>query len=226
MSGLILGGVTLEGFEIPGGLRFGGKQALAVHKLPGGTRVVDAMGPDDADLAWSGVLSGSAAADRARTLDLMRISGQVVPLAWDAFYYSVVIRRLDMSYANPWWIPYVIACTVVIDSAQLLLAPAITDANAILGDLGLAGELTNVSGALGAVMQSGALIPGSAAYASAGGALQSTSAGINAQIAQAELVLAGGDLSSVVSAAGSLASLIAAQGYLGRAITNFANASE
>ena len=69
---LLLGPVVFQDFELPGWVRFGGAQRLAVHQMPGGARVIDMLGRDDAEICWSGVFSGSDAPERARLIDLMR----------------------------------------------------------------------------------------------------------------------------------------------------------
>ena len=50
MIALTLGGVVFADFEIPDSINFGGEQVLSVHQLPGGTRVIDALGPSDAEI--------------------------------------------------------------------------------------------------------------------------------------------------------------------------------
>ncbi len=115
---LILGPVVFDGFEVPQRVRFGGRQRLAVHVLPGGGRVVDAMGADDAPLHWSGAFAGPAAADRARLLDVLRRSGAALPLLWNVWRYTVVIDCFEAEWANPAWIPYRLRCCVVSSSAQ------------------------------------------------------------------------------------------------------------
>ena len=61
MGLLTLGSIVFDGFEVPSRVEFGGEQQLAVHKLIGGARVIDALGRDDAALRWRGVLSGAEA---------------------------------------------------------------------------------------------------------------------------------------------------------------------
>jgi hypothetical protein len=41
---LTLGGVVFADFEIPDSISSGGEQMLTVHKLPGGNRIIDALG--------------------------------------------------------------------------------------------------------------------------------------------------------------------------------------
>jgi hypothetical protein len=87
---LVLGPVLFADFEVPERIGFGGRQQLVIHQLPGGGRVIDALGRDDADISWSGFFSGEDAADRARVVDTLRAQGQPLPLIWDAFYYTVL----------------------------------------------------------------------------------------------------------------------------------------
>jgi hypothetical protein len=225
MSGLTLGSVALAGFEIPGEVQFGGAQALAVHKLPGGMRIIDVMGRDDADVRWGGVISGRDAAARARMLDAMRVAGATIPLSWDAFYYDVIIAELTLNYTNPWWIPYRIRCKVLADQAQLIAGPFVSDAAAISADLEVAASLTGVGAALAAITPAGALTAGTQANASALIALSATAAAIASGVATAGQQLQSADIPTAVSAAGSLAYLTAAQGYVGRASINLQDVS-
>lgn len=87
---LVLGPVAFADFEIPERIAFGGTQRLAVHKLPGGLRVIDALGRDDRELTWSGIFAGPDATARSRLLDLLRARGAVLPLTWDVFF---LLRR-------------------------------------------------------------------------------------------------------------------------------------
>ncbi len=71
------------------------------------------MGRDDAQIAFSGIFSGSDATLRARILDELRASGLTLPLTWDVFFYTVMISEFHADYRNGWWIPYQITCTVL-----------------------------------------------------------------------------------------------------------------
>ena len=113
MTTLTLGGVVFADFEIPDAINFGGEQSLIVHKLPGGNRVIDAMGPDDADIRWSGRFRGPNAEERALLLDFMRRAGQQVLLSWSLERFQVVIREFTAHFQQAYEIPYSIACTVV-----------------------------------------------------------------------------------------------------------------
>ena len=107
-----LGLVTLEAFEIPAAIAFGGKQRLAVHDLPGGGRVIDVLGGTDTDITFSGIISGSDADTRAQLLDAMRVTGTSLPLSWGEQYFIVIISEAEFDYRKPWWIAYRLRCVV------------------------------------------------------------------------------------------------------------------
>jgi hypothetical protein len=222
---LQLGPLALQGFEVPGRVMFGGAQSLAVHKLPGGLRVIDAMGRDDSDIAWSGVLSGADASARAAMLDAMRAAGDVLPLTWDQFFYTVVIARLQLDYTSPWWIEYRITCKVLLDEAQADAALVVSAASEIAADLASAAAYVGVTAALAATSAAGALTSGTAAAAAAAASLSAVQGTLSQGIAGAEAGLDSSDLATVVSASGTLAQLCSAQGYVGRAVVNLAEAN-
>ncbi len=138
---LLLGPILFQDFELPGSITWGGAQSLTVHRLPGGTRVIDAMGRDDAEITWSGIFSGPDAGLRARALDLMRADGALWPLTWDSFFYSVVIARFDADQRRPNWIPYRLSCTVLRDEAAALLQATISIVTSTAQDLAQAAAL-------------------------------------------------------------------------------------
>lgn len=112
---LILGSITFQDFEVPSVIRFGGAQRLATHYLGSGSRIVDSLGPTESDIEFSGVLSGTDAVSRYLHLDRLRKSALVVPLIWDIYHYTVVIKELIGEFVSPRWISYRVACTVVPD---------------------------------------------------------------------------------------------------------------
>lgn len=113
---LMLADVAFQDFEIPERINFGGEQSLTVHTQAGGTRIVDAMGRADSDIAWQGRFRGADGLDRARYLDYLRVSGQQLALSWDEFTYTVVIKTFSASYEyGGLEVPYSIACLVVAD---------------------------------------------------------------------------------------------------------------
>jgi hypothetical protein len=226
MVHLSLGPLTLEAFEVPSRVRLGGAQALAVHKLPGGVRVIDAMGRDDADVVWSGYFAGPSAGVRARLLDALRVAGAALPLSWDAFCYSVIISEASLDYHNPWWIGYRIVCKVVVDLARGVPPVADDFGTAVLDDLASASGFFDLADASAASAAPGALAVGTQAHQSALVSLTTAGSTIQSNITVAEAGLQGSDVASLVASSQSLAQLCCAQGYVGRATTNLEDASD
>lgn len=112
---LQLGSFTFSGAEIPQTIPFGGEQSLVVHKLVGGTRIVDAMGRDDAPIEWSGIFLGENALQRARQLNDMRIAGAALSLSYRTFNYTVVIKSFTAEFERFYQIHYKITLEVVQD---------------------------------------------------------------------------------------------------------------
>jgi hypothetical protein len=224
MALLIIGGLILDDFEVPSQVSFGGEQKLIIHTLIGGTRVIDAMGRDDSAVRWRGIFSGNDAGTRARLLDAMRVAGAPVSLSWDQFCYTVIIHSLSMEFQSPWWIPYDISCTVVLDQAQGVIDFAPDVSAAIASDLSSASMYYDVSSSIAATSVSDALTEGNADYTAASGALAEAAQAINAAIESSELTLGSTNLATLVSALGSLAQLCAARGYVARSINNLNSA--
>ena len=194
---LTLGGVVFTGFEIPETINFGGDQKLTVHKLPGGGRIIDAMGPDDADIRWSGRLRGSSSEQQGILLDFMRRQGQKVLLAWSLHRYQVVIRSFEANFQNPYEVPYTIVCTVVRDEAQSVAKAAIGFAASIAADLAAAAGLTDLIGE-DAVREAVTTVAGAVSNYQAG--VPSATNAISVAAAVSEGALLDGVLASVTGA--------------------------
>lgn len=110
---LTLGGFTFDGFSTPSSIGAGGKQAMIVHQLPGGARVIDTLGPNEAPIGWSGFFWGNDALNNAYTLDNMREAGAVLPLTFGGQFRSVIIDTFSYSIRrSPVWVEYRISCIV------------------------------------------------------------------------------------------------------------------
>lgn len=242
---VVLGPVAFSDFEIPERLHFGGAQRLAVHAIPGGLRVIDALGRDDSELTWSGIFAGPDATERAGLLDLLRVQGAVLPLTWDVFFYTVVIATLEMQYCKPWWIPYRLSCTVLRDDSQPVpeVVPPLEMQS--LSDLGAAATLASGSGIDFSVVQTalatpGAIIAATAAYAAARSAVGQVQMQVGSGIAAAEAqmtaigataiplgigaaTVGASAIQQATGAAAQLGALTAAMGYIGRTAANLAN---
>lgn len=253
-SAIKLGPVKLTGLAKPVSMPIGGSQGTAVHRLPGGGRVIDVMGPDNADISWSGYLDGADASVTARVLDRLRQSGQVISLAWDIFSYQVLVTefRCDTRHIP---MPYRVTCAVVGDNSQGVVAAAVSLALDINNDLGAA-NLSSVSAAsqaiignsvaaaAGAVSAPGASAAGSAAYvnlvvaanaaANAVGAAMDAADGTLLPVAASlaagvsaldDAPLMSGQILDALSMCGDLAMLSRANGFVCRAAANLRSAS-
>jgi hypothetical protein len=240
---LLLGPVAVQEFEVPSGINFGGGQRLVLHRMPGGARIVDVLGRDDAKIVFSGIFSGPGATLRARSLDELRASGLVLPLTWDVFFYTVVISEFYADHCNNWWIPYQVTCTVLRDEAAALIQPLVSLAAMVLADIGSAAgdalnagfDLSPIQTALGAPDST---VRGTAAYSATQTSLSTTQTSMAAAIASSDGALAGLDFANVgspdtgaahlldaTSIGGQLSALTAARAYVSRAAVNLNNAS-
>lgn len=112
---LLLGDFEFKEFEIPEKIPLGGSQALVIHKLPGGARIIQPMGRDDDPIQWTGLFRGDTALDRVRQLDSMRVQGKPLTLSFFHFSLSVVIRAFRYSVEKFYRIPYTLELEVVED---------------------------------------------------------------------------------------------------------------
>ena len=227
---LLLGPIVFQDFEIPESLAFGGTQSLTIHRLPGGARVIDAMGRDDAEMHWSGTFSGPFAAERARAIDLLRVEGQRLALIWDAFFYTVVIACFEAEYTRPTWIPYRLSCTVLVDEAAQFETLAISLAALAVTDAVSAISYNPTTDGLQITLAApGTATAGTAANSVANSALRNGRATLTTRIATDESSLVSptnaSSLATVTDIAGELASKVTARAYLNRAASNLSRAS-
>ena len=242
-----IGGITLSGFEVPSKMPFGGAQRVVVHKMPGGGRVVDALGPDDRDISWSGILrtgdgGGLPAMTRAGQLDALRQTGNRVTLSWGGTSRQVVVSSFTADYGDQGYlIPYSITCVVV--SAAAAQQPTLL--SSLASDIRASALLSGVSAAVGpAVAAAQAALPvaavltkGSATFVGLSAAV-GTASSVSLAAAQADDatlgtlsaagVVAGtpfGGLANLTAATAAQSALVSdgqAAALMGRAATNLA----
>lgn len=228
-SYLLLGPVLFQNFELPTSINWGGTQSLNIHRLPGGARVIDAMGRNDAEISWTGIFSGSESALRARAIDLMRADGSLWPLTWDSYFYSVIVSNFEADYRRPNWIPYRIACTVLRDEAEAVVQTALSIIGGVMSDLTAADSLgtgLDLQPLTASFAVIGATTRGTSSYAQVKSQMGTTTDAANIQLATTGTQLTSAtNLSQASTLAGQTAQLAAARGYLQRASVNLANAS-
>lgn len=112
---LSLGGIVFDNVKYmpPNKMPFGGAQAMNVHKLPGGSRVYDILGPDEADIKFSGFILDAAAFSISIALDAIRQAGQTVALVFAGTYRQVVVNHFEAGIRRfPNWVEYSVSCSV------------------------------------------------------------------------------------------------------------------
>lgn len=109
---LILGGVVFRDFEIPEEISYGLEHRLEQHRLVGGARVTDAMGPDHAPIHWRGHFRGKDAISRAKKCERLVASGAQVSLSFGGLHWQVVAQKFEANYQRFYEIPYTISCEV------------------------------------------------------------------------------------------------------------------
>jgi len=235
----ILGNVLFSGFEVPSRISIGGAHAVTIHKLPGGGRVIDAMGVDDAGISWSGFFTGADAAARARYIDAMRQSGSQVQLSFGDYVFNVVVVRFEYDIQDRGaLISYRIRTERVTEGLSLqttslagLLTSLVSDLASASGYVALSSSAASISSITAAQLSASAVNDpsSSSGLAAVALALQAAGAELGQNISgQASLLpLGNGEeslgltsavgLGAATSAAGSLAASVQAAGYLNRA---------
>jgi hypothetical protein len=110
---LSIAGITFDGFSTPAAMGAGGKQAMVIHKLPGGGRIIDTLGPDEDNISWNGEFFSNDAYDKVLALDGVRAAGFPVPLLFGGQFRSVIIDSFSYKVRRlPMWVEYQISCVV------------------------------------------------------------------------------------------------------------------
>lgn len=201
-GGVSIGPVTFSGMEVPEKLTSGGTQQLAVHKLLGGMRQVDAMGPDDRNIEWNGLFRGATAASRARTLEALRSTGAKVQLRWLSEVRTVIVQMVELDWTRGGYrIPYRIAC-IVLPQPGAAAKPGLLQqlGSDVTSALGIGGILPDAAAALGQVQSvlpvASVLLGGSPTFLALSGAV-----GTAAGVASAGAALGNGTLGTLSSQA-------------------------
>jgi hypothetical protein len=156
---LVLGGIAFDNWSTPERMPFGGKQAMAVHKLPGGARVVDTLGPDENDIMFTGQMYNNNAYGVADELDSMRIAGAQIPLTFAGRFYLGIIAEVHVDIRRfPQLVEYHVNFLVVQNSmAGVLGAIASTVSSLVTSDMSTATSITTGATAAGGTATMGAI---------------------------------------------------------------------
>jgi hypothetical protein len=234
-----IGGINLSGPELPPSMPYPVSQELVVKKLPGGGKVVDAMGAYDGVITWSGRFDGSMAVSRVDAmLDIVRAAA-VVTLQWGSESRQVVVSEFTPHWGSRgMMIAYEITCEVL-PSVQAAAAPTMLSSLSLdIGNaLGVPNITSDVSSALSTAQSAlpvlAVLTKGSTTYQTLSSAVGSAQSVASSVQALAGLTITGAPASSGGSLFGSASNLLSvssamqveassteALSYLGRAVKN------
>ena len=208
-TGVSLGSITFQTMEVPEKITSGGTQQMAVHKLLGGQRVIDVLGPDERSLEWTGIFRGPTAASRAQQLDALRTAGSAVQLRWLGQVRKVVVQSVELDWTRGGYrIPYRISCTVI-PQPSAPPQPGLIDqlASDVSSALGINGILPDISSALSTVQQA---LPVATVLTGGSPALLSLTSAVGTAtgIASTGVGLASSSLSSLASTASAASQTI------------------
>jgi hypothetical protein len=229
MSGVAisLGGVVLQDFEVPERVIISGGQRLAIHQLIGGGRIIDALGDDPGDIEFAGAFSGEDAAIRAQLLDAATTLGAEIPLYWDSFFYTVVIRNYQVNFEKPWWMPFRLRCAILINPEAAIAGLVNAATNLIAVDISAALSLSPQAGLSLGLSGTPSVTGLSAAQSAASEAFSATDQSFADEVSSLGAVVdaasAGAIVSGLVATNGQLAALSNIGFYLQRVSTNMLN---
>ena len=243
---LILGGLVFDDWSTPNKIPFGGKHSAAVHKLPGGSRVVDTLGPDEMDIAFTGMIWGDSAAATASGINSLRQSGQPVPLMFTGQFYQVILIDAVVHWERfPQYATYSISCLIVSApgagglgaivstigdtvGADMASVASISD-DAIGISSSISSAVTTLSGSIGAaqplVSAAASVMTGLTTSAidlagSIESAIPSVAGALDAGIAATTAPEIATALSGIVTSAGAQQALADMSGFAGRMASN------
>ncbi len=209
-----LGSVYFRDFEVPSKITFGGRQNIAVHRLIGGRKVIDLLGQESSDIALAGIFSGTDAAERAQTIDFLRVSGAVSPLSYGSLYFQVIVTKFAATYENRAWIPFRLVCSVI-EHDTLSLDPNNVAADDVIMASALASTISTLGGVSGPDLSPG--VVGATNNAGRSSVPAPEAAGVMTEEASVDLGLQSAEfilLSTNSSAASTAQEAIAALGAL------------
>ena len=113
-----LGGFTFTSWAVPERVNGGGRQRLAIHRLIGGGRVIDAMGWDADQIKFAGRMRGDAAQVNVRLLETLARVGTPVVFSYWASRYQVFVSKFAWRFERYYEIVYDLTLEVLADLTQ------------------------------------------------------------------------------------------------------------
>ena len=236
-----LGALELTGFEVPDSYDRAGTMQPVVHRLIGGGRVVQLLGPDPGRRRLQGSFTGPDATERAQLLEAMRDEGGRTILTVGVWQEFVVVTSVVLRYsAQGSIVQYLLEAEPLLGSAAGLIATAA----AVLADVatqieyavqgvsmigspaaasGLAAAAQDVSSAQATMSVPNIdLIPVGAVLANSTVANEASISAIAQEAPTGSIVAGPLALDNATSSAAALAASVNAQAYTTRAAANLA----
>lgn len=159
---MTLGGVMFGGMEVPDVMHIAGDQAVTVHQLPGGKRVIDTGGDQPQNIGWQGRFMGSNALARAQSIEALRKQGKAVTFAALGYSWTVKVRSFSFDYSlGGAVIPYQIDLVVGTSSGTSFGITSTSVLSALVGT-GVTSALSTVSRTISTVSGMASSITGAA----------------------------------------------------------------
>jgi len=223
---LSLGKFNFKDYEIPERIEYTTQDNIVEHKLPGGVKQIDNLGPDPGDIEFSGILLGSNRTQRQQQLEAIRTKGAIVPLIWSTEHRDVFVRHIKWTTKGG-MINFTVTCLVIPttpSNGPTSLLGALTNSlsNAIGVDIPAAiGSVTQVLGSITPLVNSVVNLTGGSRAAlgilSAVGTANNTVGGLN--------LIANGNIGGITQIASSITSSASAIQATTTLTSAFANAT-
>lgn len=148
---LSLGKFKFVDFEVPENIEYTTQNQIVEHKMPGGTKQIDDLGPDPTDISFSGIFLGSNQQTRRAALEQIRTQGVIVPLIWQDQYRDVFVKNIKYT-AKGGMTNFTVECLVIPSTPpkpKTSLLGAITNSLSNALGVDIPAALSNVQTVLG-----------------------------------------------------------------------------
>lgn len=238
---VVLGPLELTGLEVPDAYDRAGTMQPVIHRLIGGGRVVQLLGPDPGRRRLQGYFTGPRATERAQILEAMRDEGGRISLTIGVWQEFVVITSVVLRYAAQGSIvQYLLEAEPISGGAAGLVATAAAVLASIgsqlafaAGDAALIGSTAATTGlasaALAVTAAQGSMSTPDVDLTAVSASLAATTTGSETTMAaivdaapDGSLVADAPSLSTATATAATLAASVNAQAYTNCAANNLA----
>jgi hypothetical protein len=114
---LTIGPVSFLDEETPNDLEFSLNQILAIHTLIGGSKTIQALGPNMGDITWKGQLFAGNIQYRIGQLYTLQNTATPTPLTYITYSYQVLIKQFKWKFLHRWRAEYEITVSILQDTS-------------------------------------------------------------------------------------------------------------